>query len=141
MTDTVLLAELERDEGIRLKPYTDSTGHLTLGVGRNLTDVGIFPDEARYMLLNDVLRARDDLDAAIPWWRTLSPVRQRVMINMTFNLGMPTLLTFHDTLHAIEVGNYVGAANGMMNSKWATQVGPRASRLARMMVRGEDFTS
>lgn len=41
----MLLSELSRDEGRRLKPYLDTVGKTTIGVGRNLTDVGISEDE------------------------------------------------------------------------------------------------
>src|SRR4051812_27390106 len=36
-----LVNQLIIDEGLKLSPYTDTVGKLTIGVGRNLTDVGI----------------------------------------------------------------------------------------------------
>jgi lysozyme len=128
-----LLAELRRDEGVRLKPYRCTAGKLTIGVGRNLDDVGISSDEADALLRNDVARVCSDLDARIPWWRGLDEVRQRVLVNMGFNLGISGLLGFKNTLRAVETGDYLGAAQGMLASKWAKQVGPRAERLALMM--------
>ena len=133
-----LLAELRRDEGLRLKPYRCTAGKLTIGVGRNLDDVGISEAEADLLLRNDVARSMADLDEAIPWWRSLTEARQRVLVNMAFNLGATGLLGFRNTLAAIESGNYVKAANGMLQSLWASQVGERAVRLARMMVTGAD---
>ena len=44
-----LKEQLIRDEGTRLKPYTDTTGHLTIGFGRNLSQVGISLAEAEYL--------------------------------------------------------------------------------------------
>jgi lysozyme len=75
-------------------------------------------------------------DRTLPWWRNLSPVRQRVLVNMAFNLGMVGLLTFKNTLGAMQNGSYAAAAAGMLSSKWATQVGVRAERLADMMRTG-----
>jgi lysozyme len=131
-----LIGELKRDEGVRLKPYTDTVGKLTIGVGRNLTDVGISDDECTALLQNDVARTVAALDKSLPWWRKLDPVRQRVLVNMAFNLGMVGLLTFKNTLAAVQSGSYAAAAAGMLASKWATQVGDRAKRLAEMMRTG-----
>ena len=127
-----LVAELTRDEGLRLKPYLDTVGKLTIGIGRNLTDVGISEDEAQYLLRNDIAAAERLLDTNVGWWRRMDPDRQRVLINMAFNLG-PGLLEFHQTLYYIAIGDYASAADQRMLSKWAQQVGPRAKRLADRM--------
>lgn len=128
-----LAAELIRDEGLRLKPYRCTAGKLTIGIGRNLDDVGITQVEAEYLLRNDIAKVEAQLDAELPWWRGLDEVRQRVLANMCFNLGIGKLLTFRNTLKLIQIGNYLDAAQTMTSSKWATQVGPRATRLALMM--------
>jgi lysozyme len=127
-----LVDELIRDEGLRLKPYVDSVGKLTIGVGRNLTDVGISEAEAHVLLAADIMSAERVLDRFTPWWRGLTEDRQRVMINMAFNLGL-NLLEFRRTLAFIESGQYEKAADAMLESKWAQQVGPRAVRLAERM--------
>jgi len=128
-----LVAELTRDEGVRLKPYNDSQGKLTIGIGRNLSDVGISREEADNMLLGDIERTCLDLDRAIPWWTKLSEVRQRVLANMAFNLGVPGLLAFRRTLEMVQEGKYEDASREMLVSAWASQVGPRAQRLSNMM--------
>lgn len=131
-----MVAELERDEGVRLKPYVDTMGKTTIGVGRNLTDVGISQGECADMLTNDIARTTAWLDHNLIWWRSLDPVRQRVLVNMAFNMG-GGLLTFMNTLAAMQQGDYEAAADGMMASHWAMQVGARAQRLAQMMRTGE----
>lgn len=140
MDADTLIRELTRDEGLSLKPYRDSVGKMTIGVGRNLDDVGISPGEAEIMLRNDIARAQADLDRELPWWRGLDPVRQRVLVNMTFNMGIGSrgpkpcgLLSFSSTLELIHLGRYLEAAQHMLDSKWARQVGARAERLALMM--------
>jgi lysozyme len=140
MNADLLKAELTRDEGLRLKPYRDSVGKLTLGIGRNLDDVGISEDEAQYMLGSDIARTVLDLDRSLPWWESLDEVRQRVILNMAFNMGVFGLLTFKNTLTMIHDGRYGDAADGMLASLWAKQVGPRALRLAQMMRDGKDPT-
>lgn len=131
----MLIAELSRDEGRKLKPYIDTVGKTTIGVGRNLTDVGISDAECDALLQNDIGRAVAWLDRNLPWWRGLDPVRQRVIVNMAFNMG-GGLLTFVNTLAAMKRGDYAAAADGMLASKWANQVGARAQRLAQMMRTG-----
>ena len=133
-----LTRELTRDEGVRLKPYRDSVGKLTIGIGRNLDDVGISRAEAEHLLHNDIAEAMLALDRALPWWRTLDEIRQRVIANMAFNMGTVKLLTFKNTLRSVQSGDYLAAAQGMLASKWAKQVGPRAERLALMMRDGGD---
>jgi lysozyme len=131
-----MIAELRRDEGVERKPYTDSVGKLTIGVGRNLTDVGLSDDEIDYLLHNDLKRVDADLDAHAAWWRTLDPVRQRVLRNLCFNMGWPRLAGFKNALGAMKAGKYATAANEMLDSTWARQVGARAQRLAAMMRTG-----
>ena len=131
-----LIAELERDEGRRLKPYVDTTGKITIGVGRNLTDVGISDADCDRMLNEDIAAAEAGLDRALPWWRQIGDVRQRALVNMAFNLGLPTLLSFHATLGAMEEGRWAAAAAGMRSSLWHAQIGARAERLARMIETG-----
>lgn len=133
----VMVAELERDEGLRLKPYADSKGIETIGIGRNLRDVGITREEAYHLLANDIERAVADLDQFLPWWRRLDPVRQRVLVNMTFNMGIGELRKFNATLAMIERGQYSNAASHVLTLPWATQVGVRANRLAEMLRVGE----
>lgn len=133
----IMVAELERDEGLRLKPYRCSAGRLTIGIGRNLDDVGISVEEARHLLHNDIARTAADLDRLLPWWSTLDEVRQRVLLNMAFNMGAAGLAGFRQTLGFVRAGLWGAAADGMLASLWARQVGPRAVRLAEMMRTGQ----
>lgn len=128
-----LVTQLTIDEGLRLRPYLDTVGKRTIGIGRNLDDVGISQDEAAYMLKNDIARVESQLDKALSWWRTMSDDRQQVLANMCFNMGITTLLTFKNTLAAMQSGRYSDAANGMLSSVWARQVGARAVRLSDVM--------
>ncbi|WP_321967670.1 lysozyme family protein [Burkholderia cepacia] len=130
-----LKAELTRDEGRKPRIYTDTVGKVSGGIGRNLTDKGFRDNEIDLMYQNDVAETEAWLDRNLPWWRQLDPVRQRVMMNMAFNMK-GKLLTFVNTLAAIQRGDYAAAADGMLASKWATQVGARATRLADMMRSG-----
>jgi lysozyme len=136
-----LLAQIERHEGYRRGAYQDSLGYWTIGIGRLIDGRkggGITKDEARALLFNDITEKMRDLDRAIPWWSKLDDVRARVIVDMAFNLGIAGLLGFKDTLRAIHERRWDDAALGMLESKWATQVGSRAIRLAYMMRTGEE---
>lgn len=152
--------ELVRDEGERLRAYKDTVGKWSIGVGRNLDDVGIRPSEtaalgitrasamrdgiskvqSRFLLGNDINGAEGDLDRNLPWWRSLDPVRQRVLLNMAFNMGAKApgkgLLSFANTLAAMQRHDWAVAVAGMKASKWHRQVGARAERLEAMMETG-----
>lgn len=138
MNVPALIAQLQRHEGLRLKPYTDTVGKLSIGVGRNLTDRGISEAEAGVLLANDIEIVRIELSNAAPWWLRLDDVRQRVLADMAFNLGVPVLLTFSVMLAAVKRGDFALASAEMLRSRWAEQVGERAQRLARMMRTGRD---
>ncbi len=135
MDRQLLKSQLELHEGLRLKPYRDTVGKLTIGYGRNLDDVGISPEEAELMLDNDI-------DAALKQLRTvdefndLDDVRQTVMLNMCFNLGFYGLMSFSKMWRAIEREDYAEASKQMLNSLWARQVGSRADELAKIMRTG-----
>uniref|UniRef100_A0A6H1Z9S2 Putative glycoside hydrolase n=1 Tax=viral metagenome TaxID=1070528 RepID=A0A6H1Z9S2_9ZZZZ len=131
---------LRKDEGLRLKPYRDSTGHLTIGYGRNLDDNGISESEADILLQNDIIKATQEINQHLPVFYQLNEARRAVLINMCFNMGLTTLLKFKNTLKCIEVGNYAEASRRMLFSKWAKQVGNRAKRLSDIMLTGEGLT-
>jgi lysozyme len=128
--------QLIRHEGVRAKPYRCTAGCLTIGAGRNLDANGLREDEILLMLRNDIKAVEDALFEKLPWFQDLDQVRQEVLINMGFNLGIAGLLAFKQTLGHIERGEYAAAANRMMASKWAGQVGKRAKELANQMQTG-----
>lgn len=123
---------LIKHEDLRLKPYKCSAGKLTIGVGRNLEDNGITEEEALYLLRNDIETCEREA-SRYPWFETLSPKRQNVIISMIFNLGLYRFSQFKNMISAIENEDYSEAAHQMLDSKWAEQVGKRAVELAQMM--------
>jgi lysozyme len=132
-----LVDQLVRHEGLRLKPYMDSVGKITIGVGRNLSDVGISSREAFDLLDHDLDEALIDLQA-FPWFVGLDPVRQRVIVDMRFNLGPTRFRLFKRMIAALTAKDYQKAAVSMRESLWYRQVKSRGVRLVRMMQTGED---
>lgn len=127
MNADALAEQLIKDEGLRLKPYADTLGVETIGVGRNLRDVGISEDEARYLLKNDILRVAAELDREISWWRGRPEHVQQAMANMCFQLGVHGLLGFKRTLACLQAGDYAGAKEAALDSAWARQTPNRAA--------------
>ena len=134
---TALEDQLIDHEGLELKPYQCTADKLTIGVGRNIEDRGITEDEARYLLKNDIKIVEDELLEKKPVVAGLDAVRQRVLVDMGFNLGIPTLLKFQNMWAAIEEEDFETAADEAMDSRWAKQVGRRAERLCQAMATGE----
>ena len=128
--------QLVQHEGLRLKPYTDTVGKLTIGVGRNLTDNGVSELEAEGMCIRDMDDVDADLDRNVAWWREMSEPRQMVFVDMCFNLGWPRFSQFRRMLASAEDGDYDTAADEMIDSRWARQVGTRADLLETMMRNG-----
>lgn len=130
-----LIKILKNDEGVKNKPYTDTVGKLTIGVGRNLTDNGLSDDEIDYLLNNDIDRCIHELSAKFDWFFEVNKNVQIVLISMVFNLGLPRFLGFKKMIAAIENEDYKEAAAQMLDSKWARQVGDRAKRLSELITK------
>jgi len=130
--------QLVRHEGLRLKPYHCTAGKLTIGYGRNLDDCGISQTEAYVLLKNDIQNCEKQLLDEIPEiYNGLDEVRKSVLLNMCFNMGIKGLLSFKNTLAFIKAGDWERAANFMLVSKWAKQVGRRALELSELMRKGK----
>jgi lysozyme len=94
------------------------------------------PDEASYLLANDIRTKTAGVLAALPWAAQLDEVRRGVLIAMAFQMGLNGLLGFKTTLALVQGGNYTRAAEGMGASRWAKQTPARAARLQKQMVTG-----
>jgi lysozyme len=147
-----LREQLVVHEGLRLKPYRDTVGVWTIGVGRNMQanpiedeigrrvgPEGITRAEAMLLLRNDINRTVRDVRNNISFFDRLSEPRQHVIVDMAFNLGITGLLKFKKTLSSIEKGAYHQAAVEMLDSTWAQQVKGRARRLSDMMDNNRPF--
>lgn len=124
-------------EGCRLKPYRCTAGKLTIGYGRNLDDVGISQAEADMMFERDFAKAEADARKICEEFgidvNNLIEQRFYVLTDMCFNLGYGGLKKFKGMLTALKNGLYDDAANHMLDSLWAKQVGNRATQLAALM--------
>ena len=131
-----LREQLIRDEDNKQFVYADSVGVPTIGVGRNLLAKGLSALEREFLLHNDIAEHTLEIWQNIPWASQLDEVRLEVLINMSFNLGTAGLMKFAKFLAALKAKQYDVAAREMLDSKWAAQVGPRATRLSQQIVTG-----
>jgi len=125
-----------RQEGLRLKLYKDSVGKLTIGIGHCIEDDGITEAMANFILDEDIALHRAQA-SSLPMFYSLDPVRQDVLVNMVFNMGLPRVKGFVKMLAALADQDWEEAASEMRDSKWAMQVGNRAIELAQMIRTGE----
>lgn len=127
------LARLLPNEGFKPNIYTDSRGVPTIGYGTALKDWS--QARAGAHALTDLQLSENEI-AQHDWFLACDQVRQSVLIEMDYNLGLEHLLTFHKFLDACVATDWQTAHDEMLNSAWATQVGARANRLAQIMLTG-----
>lgn len=127
---------LRADEGLELKPYRCTAGKLTIGVGRNIQDVGITEDEAAYLLTNDVRRSEADCINVFgeDMWKSWGENRRLGWINLMFNLGVSTFSSFVNTLAAARAGDWAKVGEHLKKSRWYAQVKGRGPRVVSMIV-------
>ena len=126
-----LKEDLIADEGLRLTPYQCPAGKTTIGVGRNLDDVGITEAEAMALLDNDIVRVKAQLTKALPWLQGDNV--QRALGNMTFQMGLGGVLKFKKMLAALQVKDYTTARREALDSAWAKQTPQRAKRVTDLI--------
>lgn len=142
-----LMKDLTESEGRPARTYLDTKNILTGGIGHNLIAkpesgfdrIGIIvPDRICERWFNaDIQESILSLDRNLPWWRQCSDARQNALLDLCFNMGWGGLSTFKNTLAAFESGAYATAANGIRNSQYAKDVGPRRSgKIANMIQSG-----
>ena len=145
-------------EGLVLTVYKDTLGIDTIGIGRNLQDRGISKEEldhmdipsmdavyehgiteadAYYLATNYIAIVEKELARAKPCVYDLDAVRQLIVMDMAFNMGVPRLCKFKKMWAAIEAGDFDTASVEMLDSRWARQVKSRATKLSDAMKKGE----
>ncbi len=124
---------IKQNEGRRLVPYLCSANRITIGYGRNLDDVGISINEAELLFENDLDRVVKQANQAVPSFDSLDYNRQKVVVDMVFNLGVTRFKKFKKMLAAIADENWEEAANQLLDSRYAKQLPNRSSANATLM--------
>jgi lysozyme len=131
---------LIEEENEVLHAYPDHLGFLTLGVGR-LVDPrkggGITREESRYLLRNDTAKRLVQCRERFAWFERLDPVRQQVVLCMTFQLGVEGVAGFKRMIAGLKIRDYITASLEMLDSQWRLDTPARCERMARIMRTGE----
>jgi len=134
-----LTVKLKNEEGFRDRAYYDTRGFLTFGYGHNLDANPLTKEQfnavlddpkagAEKLLRDDIIKHVNELEDKLPWITTQPINIQIALHDMGFNMGIPSLLKFRNTLRAVKEGRYVDAINGIKRSKYYKQVTNRANR-------------
>lgn len=127
---------LREEEGFRAHCYQDSVARWTIGFGRNIDPkggLGITREEADYLLSNDIQRSIEECERAFPFLENLNKERLSVIVQLCFQLGLPSLRKFRKMLGALERGEWKEASKELLDSRFARQVPKRAKKLARQL--------
>ena len=117
-------------EGKRSLLYNCSAGYPTIGVGHNCETKPLSQAAIHQILNDDIDDCIGDLDRNIERWRRYPQGVQHALINMTFNMGISGLMKFRQTFAYLDKGHWIAAADEMLDSKWADQVGNRAEEVS-----------
>ena len=131
--------QLKIDEGVKYEIYNDHLGYATFGIGHLIVEgdeehgkpVGTAVSEERVNAIfeEDVQKYISESKKVFPNLDDLPETAQQVIVNMCFNMGAPRLSQFKKFIAGVNKGDWPTAAEEMMDSRWANQVGDRATRL------------
>lgn len=128
-----LTKQLEVHEGLRLKPYRCTSDKLTIGVGRNIEDIGITKEEAMYLLQNDIARVAGECARSFDWFVDSPELIREAVINLVFNMGLSKFQQFKLTIAHLAAKEYELAGAELLNSRYAQQVGQRSIEIANQI--------
>ena len=118
-------------------PYTNVNGHLTIGLGRNLSDRGISPTEAIPLLDDDIFYFMGKLSHHLPFFDEMNDVRKIILINMCFDLGVRGVLECTDLLRSLKNKEWEETSREILKLK-AAEISPEWYQLlAFIMKSGE----
>lgn len=123
---------VKSEEGFREKPYLDTLGVPTFGIGFTY----ITEEEADWILAKRLSEIETELRTKYRWYDNLNAVRQDVIISMVYQLGFGGIAKFKKFIAAMERKDYDTAAVEMLDSLWARQTPHRAKRQADMIKNG-----
>jgi Phage-related lysozyme (muraminidase) len=123
---------IKEEEGFREKPYLDTLGVPTFGIGFTY----ITEEEADWILAKRLSEIETELRVKYRWYDNLNATRQDVIISMVYQLGFGGIAKFKKFIAAMERKDYDTAAVEMLDSLWARQTPNRAKRQAYMIKNG-----
>lgn len=147
--DKPIMEMIKKHEGVRTKPYKDSLGLWTVGVGHLIGDGKSLPPEWNRELSMeevDALFVKDYFShkaAAVkmPGYDQVNKPAQGALIDLTFNMGNTWFKKWPRFVQAMTQGNVGAAADELENSKWYNQVKSRAKTIVGLIRQGANPTT
>jgi lysozyme len=151
--NTRLLTALEAEEGFRSRPYPDTEGLWTLGIGTCLERTIVTPETwkalldaklievrikhagAVLLLGTEVYRIEAALADLLPNWYGIDEPRRDVLQQMAYQMGVGFIYKFPRFIAAVNARDWPAAKLHGLDSKWARKDSPE--RAARMMIKLE----
>ncbi len=139
MSDQELIDVITGHEGQSRYVYKDSRGYWTIAIGICVDERsgsgGLTLDEQYYLLQNRINSARAELHK-FPFFINTDKIRQDLLIELVFNMGLPNLLSFDAIkLNWFADNQFKRCVEDFRSSKWATEIAKE--RLDDMMYRLE----
>ena len=119
-----LIRTLKLHEGTNPFVYIDTNGFSTIATGRCVDkrcEHGLSQDEIDYLLANDIKNFTAQLSGK-PYYIGHDKVRQEVLVELVFNMGIEGVEKFKNFLNAFAFKHYSVAVGELKNSLWAEQV-------------------
>ena len=138
MSDTsqFVAQRLRTEEGFRALPYKDSKGILTGGYGMNLTVPQ--PEPVWFAAMQATVDLLEPKLLQYPWYANTDMIRRIPLLDMAYNMGLEGLLHFPHMLSAVSNQDWQTAHDEMLNSQYAKDVGQRATKLAQILLTGQN---
>src|SRR6056297_1778836 len=139
--DELIKHQIKVHEGVVLKKYKDSLGYPTVGVGHLIKEGENLPNILNYdqvmKLYDQDYEKHKEQAEKLPTFNQLNKVSQGALIDMVFNMGLGGVQKFRGMFGALKENDYDKAAEEALDSRWATQVGSRADRIAKLIKTGD----
>lgn len=129
-----LLGSVKKHEGFRPRVYLDHLGNPTIGYGTRVNEIELDEQTAEMWLLNELLEKRERL-CSVMGFEVLSEVRQDVILEMAYQMGVGGVLRFKRMWAAIHAGRWDEAADEMLDSRWHREQTPERAWLLSQRMR------
>jgi len=128
---------IKQEEGFSEYPYWDNK-QWTNGYGTEAKDEMevITKEEAERRLIEMIKNSEMEV-AKLFSSTSFTTARFEALVDMTYNLGLPTFKRFKNMIEAIRNKEWYRASFEAFDSKWFSQVGDRAVRIIKEIAKGE----
>ena len=128
-----LLDDINQHEGFKARVYQCTEGYDTIGYGFAIKDLELDEDIAEEILLRKVEKLIKRVRSKFDWLDSVPHEVQGVLVEMSYQMGLSSVLKFKRALKFMEHQNWERAAEEMLMSKWHRQTPNRAKELSNII--------